>query len=122
MNVHGTRPRTPGFGPEPKPAADRFSIGTPPQEPFAQERPPDPVTPPAQSTPADPWARYNNEHPTPHNNPPGANRFNHKHWSLSDKKVSKALNLFDNNPTITKDFTADNVEKHEKLLVHQFDL
>ena len=70
LNVHGTRPGTPGFGPEPKPAADRFSIGTPPQEPFAQARLPDPVTPPAQPTPADPWARYNNGHPTPHNNPP----------------------------------------------------
>ena len=70
FNVHGTRPGTPGNGPEPNPATDRFSIGTPPKEPFAQACLPDPVTPPVPSVPADPWARYSNEHPTPHNNPP----------------------------------------------------
>ena len=85
LNIHGTRPGTPGFGPEPKPPPNQFNIGTPRQGPFAHARLPEPVTPPTRSVPADPWANYNNEHPTPPNNPPGANRFNHKNWSVSDK-------------------------------------
>ena len=54
LNVHGHRPGTPGFGPKPKPAPDRFTIGTPRPEPFAHARLPNPVTPPVQSVPADP--------------------------------------------------------------------
>ena len=114
------RPGTPGFGPEPKPAPAEFSIGTPRTDnPFAFGRLPTPATPPRSTTPSvpvnDPWAKYvpQNEHPTPPNNPPGANRFNYKDWSVSDKKVSKALNLFDSNPVHYRNW-ADRVKDHCK--------
>ena len=113
LNIHGTRPGTPGFGPEPKPPPNQFNIGTPRQGPFAHARLPEPVTPPTRSVPADPWANYNNEHPTPPNNPPGANRFNHRDWSVSDKKVSKALNLFDSNPVHYRNW-AERIKDHCK--------
>ena len=128
----GGPPRDPGaqagFG-RPDPVS-RFDIGSPTpvtsSSPFAPTPAPSPApTPnpfartqqPQTSAVPDPWAAHaaraaRPEHPTPPHNNPGAN-FNNREWSVSEKKVSKALTLFDGNAAHYRSW-ADRIKDHCK--------
>ena len=102
----------------------RTQMPTEPSNPFGNRVQQPSAVPPASpfpnsSTPApamaDPWQKYGNtrEHPTPPPSNPGANIFYYKDWSVSDKKVSKALNLFDSNALHYRNW-ADRIKDHCK--------
>ena len=79
---------TPGFGGSN--AQQTFNIGSPISDPFNM-KPPSPQTPPpTPPQPADPWAAYRQNPYTPNSN----STFNAREWSVSDKKQSKAMSLF----------------------------
>ena len=98
---------TPGFGGPNPVTSQTFNIGSPISDPF-NVRPPSPQTPPQ---PSDPWATYRQNPPMPQSNP--SHVFIAKEWNVSDKKTSKAMNLFNGSAHAYRNWS-DRVKDHCK--------
>ena len=96
----GAMPRTPGFdGRGAASPTQQFHIGSPISDPFNDRAPPSPAAMPQTSSNVpyfDPWARPASSQQAP--NPHSVRTFVTTEWNASDKKVSKALTLFNGSP------------------------
>ena len=87
--------------------SQQFNIGSPISDPF-NVKPPSPQTPPQ---PTDPWATYRQNPPTSHTN--HASAFNVREWNVSDKKMSKAMTLFNGSAHSYRNWS-DRIKDHCK--------
>ena len=102
-----------GFGGTNSAPTQQYNIGSPISDPFNVKPPSSPVPPQASAQP-DPWANqgnasYQSRMPDPNSAP----TFIPKEWNVSDKKISKAMSLFNGSAHSYRNWS-DRIKDHCK--------
>ena len=124
-NFGGAAPQSSGPAGGNAPTAQQFHIGSPMSDPLFGARANVPQAPSSWSqqngsnVPYDPWSSAAGRTSAPPQAPPAVNQmhsgrtFNTKEWNVSDKKVSKALTLFNGQAQHYRNWS-DRMKDHSK--------